>query len=102
MLHRRSLLGCATGAALAATLRPARADTAVQDATNFVKTTGDKLVGVVNGPGSAQEKRQRLTQIIDGDGGCGRRGEVLPGPVLAAGVAGAAAALHADRSIRCW
>jgi phospholipid transport system substrate-binding protein len=30
-----------------------------------VKDTGDKLVNVVNGPGSAQDKRSTLTQIID-------------------------------------
>ena len=43
----------------------ARAESADAAASAFVKATGDKLVGVVNGPGSAQQKRQALTQIID-------------------------------------
>jgi phospholipid transport system substrate-binding protein len=34
-------------------------------AVAFVKVTGDKLVAVVNAPGSASQKRQSLTQIID-------------------------------------
>jgi len=34
-------------------------------AVAFVQSTGGRLVGVVNGPGSAQQKRQALTQIID-------------------------------------
>jgi phospholipid transport system substrate-binding protein len=34
-------------------------------AAAFVKATGDKLVAVVNGPGSTQQKRQMLTQVID-------------------------------------
>ncbi len=44
----------------------ARAQSATGGASTFVKATGDKLVAVVNGPGSAQQKRQTLTQIIDG------------------------------------
>jgi phospholipid transport system substrate-binding protein len=43
----------------------ARAQSADQRAASFVKNTGDQLVAVVNGPGTTQEKRQRLTQIID-------------------------------------
>jgi phospholipid transport system substrate-binding protein len=43
----------------------ARAQSADSRAKAFVKQTGDQLVAVVNGPGSSQEKRQRLTQIID-------------------------------------
>lgn len=35
-------------------------------AAAFVRSTGDKLVAVVNGPGSTQQKRQMLTQIVDG------------------------------------
>ena len=35
-------------------------------AFNFVKSTGERLVAVVNGPGSAIEKRGGMTQIIDG------------------------------------
>jgi phospholipid transport system substrate-binding protein len=43
----------------------ARAQSATDGASAFVKATGDKLVAVVNGPGSSQQKRQTLTQIID-------------------------------------
>lgn len=43
----------------------ARAQSADSRAADFVKQTGDQLVAVVNGPGSAQDKRQKLTQIID-------------------------------------
>jgi len=42
-----------------------QAQSASAAATAFVQATGDKLVGVVNGPGSAQQKRQALTRIID-------------------------------------
>jgi phospholipid transport system substrate-binding protein len=45
---------------------PAWAQSADQAAA-FVKSTGDKLVGVVNGPGSASAKRTEMTQIIDSD-----------------------------------
>jgi len=38
---------------------------ATERAVAFVKATGDKLVAVVNGPGSAADKRQALTKIID-------------------------------------
>ena len=34
-------------------------------AAAFVKNIGDKLVAVINGPGSTQDKRRMLTQIID-------------------------------------
>jgi phospholipid transport system substrate-binding protein len=36
-----------------------------EKAAAFVKATGDKLVAVVNGPGSAAAKRARMTQIIN-------------------------------------
>ncbi|HEY8289487.1 MAG TPA: ABC transporter substrate-binding protein [Acetobacteraceae bacterium] len=38
---------------------------AADKATAFIKATGDKLVAAVNGAGTAAEKRQRLTQVID-------------------------------------
>jgi phospholipid transport system substrate-binding protein len=43
----------------------ARAQSATDRASAFVKATGEKLVGVVNGPGASAQKRQMLTQIID-------------------------------------
>jgi phospholipid transport system substrate-binding protein len=70
MLHRRQVLTLAATAAATAcipgVLRSAWAQSSTDTATSFVKATGDKLVGVVNGPGSPQEKRRALTQIIDG------------------------------------
>ena len=64
MPSRRFLL--TVSAAWLALGRGAAAQSATDRATGFVKATGDKLVAVVNGPGSAQQKRQMLTQIIDG------------------------------------
>jgi phospholipid transport system substrate-binding protein len=46
-------------------VRPALAQAATGHASEFVKSLGDKLVAVVNGPGSDREKREKLTQIID-------------------------------------
>jgi phospholipid transport system substrate-binding protein len=43
----------------------ARAQSTTDRASAFVKATGDKLVAAVNGSGSAQQKRQMLTQVID-------------------------------------
>ena len=51
-------------AAFGASWRPAHAD-AGDAAMQFVKATGDKLVAVVNAPGSASQKRSQMTQIID-------------------------------------
>lgn len=65
MLYRRSLFLFASGAVLAARLDHARADDATQSATQFVAKVGNALIGVVNGPGSAQDKRNHLTQIVD-------------------------------------
>lgn len=65
MITRRN---CLTLAALSTlpTLLPlsARAQ-GTEKAAAFVKATGDKLVAVVNGPGSAAAKRARMTQIIN-------------------------------------
>jgi phospholipid transport system substrate-binding protein len=64
MPSRRFLL--TVSAAWLAIGRVAHAQSAADRAAAFVKATGDKLVAVVNGPGSSQQKRQTLTQIIDG------------------------------------
>jgi phospholipid transport system substrate-binding protein len=67
MLTRRSFLNL-TGAVAALALVPglrAFAQSAADRASAFVKNTGERLVAVVNGPGSMQEKRQRLQQVID-------------------------------------
>jgi phospholipid transport system substrate-binding protein len=66
MIYRRHFLTVATVSALLIAVRPALAQTA-EKAAAFVKSTGDKLVAVVNGPGSATSKRATMTQIIDGD-----------------------------------
>jgi phospholipid transport system substrate-binding protein len=70
MMNRRR---CLTVTALAALMPipallpvPARAQSA-DKAAAFVKSTGDKLVAVVNGPGTASAKRGQMTQIIDSD-----------------------------------
>ena len=65
MLNRRSLLLLTTGIAGAAAFGHARADAATDQATAFVKKTGDALIGVINGPGSNAQKRTQLTQIVD-------------------------------------
>jgi phospholipid transport system substrate-binding protein len=64
MPSRRFIL--AVSAAWLAIGGGAHAQSAPDRASAFVKATGDKLVAVVNGPGSAPQKRQMLTQIIDG------------------------------------
>ena len=66
MLTRRRLL-LLTAAVLA--MRPASrafAESASDRAAAFVKKVGDQLVGIVNGPGSEQDKRHRLQEVIDG------------------------------------
>jgi len=70
MIHRRNLLFLSSAAVcgvaasgLLATPRSARAQ-GTERAAAFVKATGDKLVAVVNGPGSASQKRAEMSQII--------------------------------------
>lgn len=62
----RRLLLTVSAAWLAFGEAAARAQSATDRASAFVKATGEKLVGVVNGPGSSAQKRQTLTQILDG------------------------------------
>lgn len=64
MLNRRNALGLLSALSVGLTVR-ARAASAAQAAGSFVKTTGDKLVAVVNGAGSLEERRKELTPIID-------------------------------------
>jgi phospholipid transport system substrate-binding protein len=61
MPTRRALLLCCIVAPLAV---PARAQSAEQ-ALAFVDQTAKQLVGVINGPGSPDQKRAQLQQIID-------------------------------------
>ena len=69
MLTRRNLL-MISGAALAFAAVPGMSVRAfaqgADTAAAFVQQTGEKLVGVVNGPGTLPEKRGRMQQIIEG------------------------------------
>ncbi|HST74598.1 MAG TPA: ABC transporter substrate-binding protein [Acetobacteraceae bacterium] len=69
MLTRRTLLQLTGAASMLALLGPALAAPALaqsaQQATAFVKSTGDALVAVVNGSGSPSDKRHQLQQVID-------------------------------------
>lgn len=63
MIHRRHALFIALSG-MAFALPPAFAQGA-EKAAAFVKQTGDKLVSIVNGPGSAADKRNAMTQEIN-------------------------------------
>ena len=64
MNNRRQFLTLAAASAL---LPFAARAQSTEKAAAFVKSTGDKLVAVVNGPGSASAKRTQMTQIINSD-----------------------------------
>lgn len=64
MLNRRNALALLSALSVGLTLR-AQAASAAEAAGRFVKTTGDKLVAVVNGAGSLDERRKELMPIID-------------------------------------
>jgi phospholipid transport system substrate-binding protein len=69
MPNRRTFLVLTAASLLPAAgrlVRPALAQPAGR-ATEFVKSIGDRLVAVVNGPGSNREKREQLRLIIDSD-----------------------------------
>jgi phospholipid transport system substrate-binding protein len=64
MILRRHLMVIAAAAALfPLSVRAQSTD----KASAFVKSTGDRLVGIVNGPGSATTKRAAMTEILDHD-----------------------------------
>ncbi|MBS0562508.1 MAG: ABC transporter substrate-binding protein [Proteobacteria bacterium] len=71
MLSRRTLLTRAAasaalaGAFIALRIRPSFADPLLDRAVAFVKTTGNQLVGVINGNLPPAEKRKELTRIIE-------------------------------------
>jgi len=64
MINRRHFL---TIAAVSALLPLSAWAQSADKAAAFVKSTGDRLVAVVNGSGSAGSKRSQMTQIIDSD-----------------------------------
>lgn len=69
MPNRRTLLVLTAASLLPAVgrlVRPALAQTADR-ASAFVKSIGDRLVAVVNGPGTNSEKREKLAQIVNSD-----------------------------------
>jgi len=66
MLYRRHCLTAGlmiAGGALPSSRAQAQA---VEKATAFVQQTGDRLVGIVNGAQAAAQKRQAITQILEG------------------------------------
>jgi phospholipid transport system substrate-binding protein len=65
MINRRHILTLTAAASLLPVSVWAQA--AADKAAAFVKSTGDRLVAVVNGPGSTSEKRAQMTQIIGAD-----------------------------------
>jgi phospholipid transport system substrate-binding protein len=64
MILRRHFLTLAAATALVSFAPGARAQS-TDKASAFVKMTGDRLVAVVNGAGSAQDKRAQMTQILN-------------------------------------
>lgn len=64
MITRRHLIVFAAATALLQVAGGAHAQ-APEKATAFVKATGDKLVSVVNGPGSAAAKRSEMTKVLN-------------------------------------
>ena len=64
MPKRRTFLILATAAMLPAA-RAAQAQSAIQRGSDFIKGVGDQLVAVVNSADGDQQKRQRLTQVVD-------------------------------------
>ena len=65
MSKRRQFISLGAGLVLFCGLTPGIGAQAASRAAAFVKNIGDKLVAVINGPGSTQDKRRVLTQIID-------------------------------------
>jgi phospholipid transport system substrate-binding protein len=69
MSNRRTFLVLTAAALLPVTgrlIHPALADASESRASAFVRSIGDKLVAVVNGPEADHDKRAKLTAIIDG------------------------------------
>lgn len=70
MIDRRHILSMTAPGLLALSLLAAPLSAGAQGsdkAMSFVKATGDRLVAVVNGPGSASGKRAAMKQIINND-----------------------------------
>jgi phospholipid transport system substrate-binding protein len=68
MLQRRNFMVVTAAWLLPAShwlISPADAQGANDKASALIKSIGDQLVSVVNGPGGERDKRARLTEIID-------------------------------------
>ncbi len=63
MLSRRSLLMLSAAALASLAIPRARADDTSANA--FVRSFGDTLIGIVNSPGDAADKRRRLAPVIE-------------------------------------
>jgi len=66
MLYRRHCLTGGLIIALGALLAPSAHAQVVEKATAFVQQTGNQLVAIVNGAQSAAQKRQAITQVLEG------------------------------------
>ena len=64
MFHRRHFLMFAAASGVGLAAGPVLAQS-TDKAAAFVKSTGAKLVGIVNGPGSASQKRAEMTREIN-------------------------------------
>src|ERR1700709_944851 len=62
MLTRRALLAFSAATAALLAIGPSAW---AQDATGFVVSLGNAMAGVVNGPGSLEDKKRRLTPLIE-------------------------------------
>lgn len=65
MPNRRDFLSLPVLTAIAGIVSRTAFAQGADAASSFVKATGEKLVGVVNGPGGATAKRGELTRILD-------------------------------------
>jgi len=64
MTDRRRFLLLAAGAGVSAALPGTARAQAAEKAAAFIKTTGDRLVAVINGAGSAADKRREVGKIV--------------------------------------
>lgn len=66
MTDRRTFLMLAAGAGLAGLVPSAARAQAADKATAFIKSTGERLIAVVNGAGSLADKRRDISKVITG------------------------------------
>ena len=66
MSNRRHFLTAGLSLAVAASLSRHAGAQVADRASLFIRQMGDRMTGVVNGPGALADKRRALTQILDG------------------------------------